>query len=445
MIMLKSTLSQLVLHYLRFLAKLQLKKNPRATIIGITGSAGKTSTRLALAQILKTRAIVKHSSHANSESGIPLNILGLSPRTYSALDWLRLIIMAPVQLLAFWEHFDYYVVEMGIDGPDSPQNMSYLLSIIRPHVAVVLNASLAHSGPFDHLVKDTTPSRRSAKLIKLIAKEKMKLARGISPAGVAVVNLDQKELLGNHSGIASRLVTFGKSKGATLRLIKSEITNHGFTLHFIYQAQSYSLTLPDVFSEQYAYTFAAAISAAAALGIPPSRSMAGLSDYHAPAGRLRLFPGIENSTIIDSSYNASPATMLESLTLLKKLAGRHKKIAVIGDMRELGQSEKIVHKNLADWLILYCDEVILFGDSTLAYTLPVLLSKNFPAHHFTHMSDLTKYLHSHLSPHSYILIKGSQNTILLERSVEAILKNTSDVSHLCRRGAYWDHLRAKTP
>ena len=145
----KKILSTLILNYFRFLARLQLKKNPRATIIGITGSAGKTSTRLAIVHILKTRGIVKHTTHANSESGIPLNILGLHPTSYTYFDWFRLIILAPFKLLSNWEHFAYYVVEMGIDSPDSPKNMAYLLSILRPHVGVVLNASLTHADSFD--------------------------------------------------------------------------------------------------------------------------------------------------------------------------------------------------------------------------------------------------------------------------------------------------------
>ena len=200
--------------------------------------------------------------------------------------------------------------------------------------------------------------------------------------------------------------------------------------------------MEDIFPEYFAYTFAPAIATCAGLGIPPSQSVKALASYHSPAGRLRLFPGLSGSTIIDSSYNASPASMLESLKLLKVLASKNKKIAVIGDMRELGLSEKIVHKNLADWLLIYCDEAILFGDLTLKHTLPVLESQKFPVHHFTHMSDLTKFLRSVLIPKSYILVKGSQNNILLERAVESILINHTDTARLCRRGPYWDRMRA---
>jgi UDP-N-acetylmuramoyl-tripeptide--D-alanyl-D-alanine ligase len=432
----KKYLANLVLAYFRFFAKKQLKKNPRATIIGITGSAGKTSTRLAIVHILKSRGVVKHSVHANSESGIPLNILGLRPTSYSLFDWVRLIILAPIKLLTNWEHFNYYVVEMGIDSPDAPKNMASLLKIVRPHVGVVLNASLTHSANFDHLVKDTSPPRRTQKLIKVIAKEKMQLAKGIKPSGVAVINIDQKVLADGRKDITTRCLTFGKSVKADLRILSNS--------SFSYLGQSYKLELGDVYPDYYAYTFAAAITATAAIGIPPSLSLPLLKDYRSPPGRMRIFPGINGSTIIDSSYNASPSTMLEALKLLKIRAKNHKKIAVVGDMRELGISSKVVHKNLADWLLLYCDEAILFGDLTGGYTLPVLLSKKFPVHHFTHMTDLTKYLRQSLRSNSYVLIKGSQNQIFLERAVEGILMNKDDVSKLCRRGKYWDKIRSST-
>lgn len=441
--MLKKFLSTLVLEYFRFFATLQLRKNPAATIIGITGSAGKTSTRLAIVHILKGRGQVKHSTHANSESGIPLNILGLRPRTYTVFDWLRLIILAPIKLMTNWEHYNYYVVEMGIDSPDSPKNMSYLLKIMHPHVGVVLNAGLTHSAGFDHLVKDTSPIRRIEKLIKVIAKEKMQLAKSVQAGGIAVFNIDQKELLSQKKDVTVRQITYGKSDKANLRILDSAVTRHGFILKFSYQGQIYKLILKDVFPLAYAYTFAAALGAAAAVGIPPSISLPSLASYSAPAGRMAIFEGLSGSTIIDSSYNASPDAMLESLKLLKSLAGKNKKIAVIGDMRELGTSEKISHKNLADWITEYADVAILYGDLTGEYTLPVLLSKKFPVHHFKTMSSLTSYLASLVKQKSYVLVKGSQNTIYLERAVESILASSADVTKLCRRGSYWDKIRNK--
>ena len=440
--MLKKYLGQLVLRYFKLLSTIQLKKNPQAIIIGITGSAGKTSTRLAIVAMLRGRGIVKHSMHANSESGIPLNILGLSPRNYGVLDWIRLIVLAPLMLITNWERFAYYVVEMGIDGPEEPKNMAYLLKIIKPNVGIVLNARLVHSAAFDHLVKDNNGERRAVKVLRLISREKMLLAKSLTKQSVAVVNIDQKELLQEKRDIEARLITFGKSAKATIQILDCKNDLRGFHFNLKYQNQIYPVHLTDIYTPHYAYTFASAVAALAGIGIPPSVSLPGLASYKAPAGRMRIFEGIHESKIIDSSYNASPETMLESLKFLNDLAGRRKKIAVLGDMRELGISAKIAHKKLADWVRLYCDEVILYGDLTREYTLPVLLSKKFPVHHFSSIGSLNKYLRSVAKPKSTILVKGSQNTILLERAVEAILLNKADVARLCRRGKYWDKIRS---
>jgi UDP-N-acetylmuramoyl-tripeptide--D-alanyl-D-alanine ligase len=422
----KKYFAYFILEYFRFFARLQLRKNPHATIIGITGSAGKTSARLATVQILRTKGIVKHSSHANSQSGIPLNILGLSPTSYNSLDWLRLMLLAPYQLLTKREHFNYYVVEMGIDGPDYPQNMDYLLSIVRPHVVLILNASLTHTANFDYLVKDMSPTRRSQKLITAIAHEKMKLAHAIDSRGTVIVNLDQKELKAELKGVKARLITIGQAKSASLKI------SPNFTYH--YQGQKYVLAQSDIFSPAYAYTFAGAIAVGATLGISPSQSIKALAHYRAPAGRLRLFNGIKGSTIIDSSYNASSLAVKEALSLLHDQGKRKHKIAVLGDMNELGLESKQSHKQLADWIMSSCDEAILFGPLTHAHTLPVLLSKKFPTRHFATMQLLTQYLTTKIKPSSLVLVKGSQNGILLERIVEALLLNNSDIPKLCRRG-----------
>ncbi len=427
----------LLVAYFRFFAVRQLQKNPSATIIGITGSAGKTSTRLALVHILHSRGVVKHSVHANSEIGVPLNILGLAPRSRTLLDWLRLVILAPIQLLTYAEHFDYYVVELGIDSPDAPKNMATLLRLIRPHVGIVLNAGLTHAAAFDHLVKDHNPLRRTGKLIKFIAKEKMQLVKSLRAKQIAVVNLDQSEFASELKDVTARVLTFGQSPKADVQILPN--------WHFKYQGSTYELKIKDIFPDHYSYTFAAAIAAASGLGIPPSLSIPLLSSYRAPPGRLRLFPGIKGSTMIDSSYNASPRAMQESLQLLQKLGRRGKKIAVLGDMRELGESTRLAHKNLADWIMQSSDEAILLGDATLEFTYPVLKAKKFPAHHFTDMASLTAYLRQIVTPKSHVLIKGSQNGLFMERAVEALLADQRDAAQLCRRGSYWDKLRSQAP
>ena len=216
-------------------------------------------------------------------------------------------------------------------------------------------------------------------------------------------------------------------------------------MKFTYQGVAHALQLPDPLPSHYAYTFASAIAAAAGLGIAPEKSLAALAGFRTPAGRFRLFRGLSDSTIVDSSYNSSPRSLRESLEHFSRLARRYYRIAVVGDMRELGLQSKYAHKELADQVAAAANEVILFGKETAEYTLPVLSKRGIPVHHFSQMPELVKYLRARLQPNVWVLVKGSQNTILLERAVEAILKDPSDVKFLCRRGRYWDRILAKTP
>lgn len=137
---------------MRFWARLQLKKTA-PDVIGITGSAGKTSCRNAVKVILQEKYKVKVSYKANSESGIPLNILGIKPCDYSTIDWLRMVILAPIKLLTNWQVFEKYVVEMGIDSPTPPKNMEYLLTIVRPRTGIFLNALPVHTAFFPEKIR----------------------------------------------------------------------------------------------------------------------------------------------------------------------------------------------------------------------------------------------------------------------------------------------------
>lgn len=440
----KQVFTTLVLTYLKVFARLQLAKNRNAVVIGVTGSAGKSSAVEAIAKVVALKGQVKATRGTNSESGIPLDILGLSPRSYSPLDWCRLLLLAPVSLLTHWEHFDYYVVEMGIDSPAPPKNMGYLLTIIKPDIGVVLNAGLVHGTYFDHLVKDRDPRRRAHKIVAAIAREKMRLLTSLPPTAVAIYNADQPELKACAKEVVARTITFGRSRSAKLRHT-SQVSSRGSRYTFTYQHQESKLRLSSFLEEGYASSFAAALAVGAALGIPLSNASTVLTDYAPPAGRLCTFAGVRGITLLDSSYNASPATMHSALRLLARVSAGRPTAAIVGDMRELGLATKGEHKALAEWLTKYSDQALLFGEATRDYTLPLLTARHYPARHFARMDDLIAYAKDKLPDRALVLIKGSQNTLFLERAVSALLANKRDASKLCRRGPRWDRLRARTP
>lgn len=436
----RQKIGSIVLAYLRFWAKLKLKQNVDATVVGITGSAGKTSTRLAVASILATVGLVKHSAHANSESGISLNILGLTPRDYSTFDWLRMIWQAPWCLLKR-EGFDYYVAEMGIDSPTPPKNMEYLLSIVRPKIGVLLNAGLVHGANFDHLVPAGVRDREVA-ITRLIAAEKFKMLASLPPDGVAIWNCDQPELEELTHKLKCRQLTVGRSVRAMVRIMGTNVSASGFEMTIKYKGKEYALKIVDLLPDHYGLTLAMAIAVGVAVGVKIDDAVSALATYRAPAGRMRVFEGINNTHLLDSSYNASPGSMQDALVTLAKVAPKGKRVVVLGDMRELGEVTEVAHRELAKQVVKYADQVILFGPQLKKYTLPYLQEQKFPVEHFETIIELTKYLQREVKE-KWILFKGSQNTILLERAVETMLANPEDKKLLCRRGEYWDGVRAK--
>lgn len=383
----KSRLSLLFLRYLRFLAKLQLLKNPQATIVGITGSAGKTSTLLACEAVLKNHFRIKTNSGSNSESGIPLSILGLKVSDFSLLDWLKIALLAPLKLLTNWQKYEIYLVEMGIDSVTPPKNMEYLLSIIHPQIAIFLNVTPVHLQNFASLDQ--------------IAIEKAKLANS---AKIAIINPDD-----------------------------SLVTKYTTNPHRLF-IKPLKITYPHPLPAIYQLSFGAAAALTGYLGLDPTTITNNLIKYfRLPPSRSSVLRGINHSTIIDSSYNSSPLATKEMLDFLKTF--NSPRIAVLGDMRELGLASPSGHRQLYQTALKSADTVIGVGPETQKYFKPPT---------FLYWWQASDFLKSHpeLVEGSTILVKGSQNTIYLEELVKSLLspkalKRYRSKSLICRQSPYW--------
>lgn len=389
----KNFLGQLFLYYLRFFAHLQLIKikllNPKLKIIGITGSAGKTSTLLAAEAALKPNFRVKTNYGGNSESGIPLNILGFKNPDFSLTSWIKIALLTPIKLFTNWKIYDVYLLEMGIDSAKSPKNMSYLLSIVKPNIGVFLNVTPVHLENFSSLDQ--------------IAQEKAKL---VNIANIAIINKSDP-----------LVKKYTKNKNIiSIKATKIDIP------HFL---------LPDI----YNISLGAAIAIATSLKIDSSTATDNLkNNFHLPPSRSSLLKGINNSILIDSSYNSSPLSTTEMLNFLATYPSP--KIAILGDMRELGAASEISHKNLYKSALNSADIIISVGPET---------SRNFgpKAKKFLYWWQAAEYLKSNLPQNSTILIKGSQNTIFLEELVKELLKNPKDAKNICRQSPYWLKLKNK--
>ncbi len=436
-----------VLWYLRFFAKLQLRKM-NAKIIGVGGSSGKTSLTLLISLILKEKYKVKQSGGKNSEVGLPLDILDIAIGNNSFYDWVRILVLAFLKAFQNPKQYDYYIVEMGIDSPVEPKNMSYLLKIVTPDIAVVTNVSLEHSQYFDDFVKEKDPEKREQEIIKLTAKQETLLLTSLSKMNMAIVNIDDEQIKQILPDIHSRKIFISlQNKSADFYAKEIGIDLDKFLLEFVYMNKTYKIILHQPLPMHFAYEFLFALGIATNLQIPIETSVSAIENNFAlPPGRLSIFKGIKDTTIIDSSYNnATLAPIIDVLDLMQKFGGKRRKVAVLGDMRELGSMSKINHEAVAKKILSSLDLVILIGPLMQNYVAPILEKNNFHFFSFSTFTAAKEKIIESIKKDDIVLVKGSQNTLFLERVVEMLLVDKNEIAKLCRGGEFWDLKRSETP
>lgn len=443
---LKQGFIKFYLFYLRVLARIQLRKiNP--VVIGVGGSSGKTSTATILSIILSKKFSVKNSSGKNSETGIPLTILGIEVKNYSYPEWVKIFFIALFKVILVWKKYEIFVSEMGIDSPVAPKNMEYLLSIVKPRIGVVTNINPEHSQYFDYLVKEVEEVKRREKILNLIAEQELLLLRSIRKDGFSVINIDDPKIKEIYKKNESSFVTVSKVDPTADFFIESrEVSLGKYLLKFNYKTWEHEIKLKRPLPAHYDYSLIFSIAIAHILGITIEESIKNIEErFLLPPGRVSIFRGIKNSLIIDSSYNSNIETVSDLLELLSEIAGNRRKVAIVGDMREQGSLSKAQHEELARSLIPNTDVAVLIGPMLENFTAPILNNENFNYYSFPNFSKAKTRIKALIRNQDIVLVKGSQNTLFLERAVEMLLRDPEDEKFLARRGKFWDKMRIKTP
>jgi len=441
----KKYLSWGLLTYIKFLAKLALFIH-KPKVIGIAGSVGKTSTRNALYAGLKDLIKVK-LIEGNSETGVPLGILGLEPESYTFKDWFKICLKAPLGL-NYIKGFNYLIIEMGIDDPNPPKNMSYLLTIVKPDIAISLNASAAHTQQFEKALpnKSMTTEERYDLILKAIAKEDTQIITK-SDCKFAIYNNDDPYIVESITPFIKnnqtiKFLNFGQTNNATITLQDYSVNTNGtfFSFAFKNQSQALDIQFPNVIMpEVYKDSLSAVLLTGLALNLNMNSIATSLTDnLQLPNGRSSIFKGINKSYLIDSSYNASKSSMLAFLDLMQKLNTNNQPIVVVfGDMRELGNEAEMEHQEVARKIIEVTDYCFCVGVLTQKYVMPIIENKLIETKWFPIAITAGKYLAKHLPMNSLVLIKGSQNEIFLEEVTSQLLLDRNDRNKLCRQSDYW--------
>jgi UDP-N-acetylmuramoyl-tripeptide--D-alanyl-D-alanine ligase len=345
------------------------------TVIGVTGSIGKTSTKEVIAAVLgQGFPTYRSPGNMNSEIGLPLSLLEIEPGTKMA------------------------VLEMG--GAYAFGELALLAEIAQPKIAVVTNVHPVH------LERMGT--------IEAIAKTKAELVEAVPPDGFAILNGDDERVRAMASDCKGRVLTYGLSPNNDVwadRVETDGLSGSSFRLHL--EGESLHLKIPLVGGHAVELALAA-IATGHALGMHISEMMPGFG-HPGIQVRLLLLDGPNGSRIIDDTYNASAPSVLSALGLLKQLGGA-RKIAVLGDMRELGEVTDEQHRLVGRRAAEVVDHLVTYG--TLARTIAEEAAQAARETHdrrldvtsfdLTQRDELVSFLAGELGAGDIALLKGSR-------------------------------------
>lgn len=339
----------------------------RPGIVGVTGSVGKTSTKLAIAAVLGTERTVRTSyGNFNGDVGLPLTILGdwqeremvlLSrehPPGKSTLRkvffLLKVVVVSAFRIVVKGHYPEIVVLEYGIDRPG---DMKYLLSIARPNVSVITAIGEVPA----HVEFFNDPEE--------VAREKARLIEYLPAAGFAILNYDDATVMAIESRTRAHVMTFGFNKHAEVRITGfdsrfEEDRPEGVTFKLEYGGSFVPVRLDNVFGKTQAYAAAAAACVGLVFGLNLVKVSEALKKYVPAEHRLTLIPGLKYTYILDDCYNASPLSMRAALATLRDLPAR-RRVAVLGDMLEIGKYSIEAHEEVGRMASGIADVIVTIG------------------------------------------------------------------------------------
>ncbi len=346
---------------------------PDIKIAAVTGSVGKTTTKVALAHILKDQGCVAASAKSlNTKLGVPLSLIRSSERA------------------------EYGVFEIGMSkkGEIAP-----LSELVKPHVAVITMLAPAHFGAFSSLEE--------------IAREKSEIIKGLPPEGHVILNRDMPFFKEIEGWIPHQKRTFGRVEDSDLRLLSVRPGDFGFLevkAQFKEEQKPFTYMIQAI-GEHFAYNTLGALLTAQTLGADMEKAKRSLETFSPEVRRGQyqiLRHGGREMVLLDESYNANPTSMraaLEALSYLPKWR-KGRMVAVLGDMLDLGEQSEAFHRGLSQDIEAHRIEAVFTCGKMMQH-----LNRALPNHlqkiHVETSQDLFEKVKMLLQEGDNIMVKGS--------------------------------------
>lgn len=425
-------MKKILFKILRFLSKKIIKKY-KPKIIGITGSVGKTTSKNAIYEVLKNRYRVRMSPKSyNSELGLPLTIMDLETSKYF-IDWVINILKGIKLLLKKDKNYpEILILEMGADKPG---DISYLNTIVKSDIAILTEVSPAHLEKFDNLDN--------------VLKEKLQIFNTGNSKQKAIINLDNPLIKKNQTNIDAEVITYGINEDADIKAFNINSNNtfdddytSGIEFDLKYKNETTHVKMQYLLGKHQIYSILSAFAVGIIFDLNLENIKESLEDTKSQSGRMFLIKGIKNTWIIDDTYNSSPIASISALETLSSSSVLGRKIAVLGDMLELGASSESEHKKIGYRVQdLDINLLITVGERSRDIARGAIeagMDEN-NVFMFSNSEEAGKFIQNRIKQNDLILVKGSQ-AVRCEKIVKEIMADPLSAKDLLvRQTGIWEN------
>lgn len=425
----KNILKQIVVYILELEARAVLKKY-KPKIIAITGTVGKTSTKDSVYTALCNFYFCRKSQKSfNSELGVPLTILGLQNAEQSVLGWIKNILDG-LDVVILPNHYpEWLILEIGTDRPGDIEAVS---KWVKPDITIItkLSRTPVHIEFFSS--------------VEEVFAEKGNLVKALKPGGTLVLNADDEDVLLYKKMSDEKILLFGNEVEADIRGSEYEVMYDenklpvGIRFLITVQNETHQVELLGTLGAHHSYHVLAAMAVISALKEDIGSAIKSFRRHETTPGRMRLVPGLKGAMIIDDTYNSSPVALNEALKTLKNIKAK-RKIAILGDMLELGKFSIEAHKNAGVNAKDSSDILVTVGVRSRAIAESALNSgmNENNIFQFDDSKEAGDFMQNVLKNGDVILIKGSQG-MRMEKTVEEIMAEPDKKGeYLVRQYGFW--------
>lgn len=410
----KSIIKKIIFGILEIESRIVLARY-KPKIVAITGSVGKTSAKDAIFTVLSSKFITrKNQKSFNTEIGVPLTILGCENAWSNIFKWIGNIFKG-LGLIIFGRNYpEYLVLEVGADKPGDIKSIAKWL---KPDIVVMTKVS------------DVPVHVEFFPSAEALLHEKEFLAKYLKKDGTLILFADDKKVLKMRDGASQKTMTYGISSPATVRgsnesIIYDGNMPRGMSFKIDYNGNSIPASFSGALGKHHIYPLLSASAVGIACGISILDIVKSFSFHVPPKGRMNIIPGVRDSVILDDTYNSSPDACYEALNTLASIKTSGKKIAILGDMLELGKYSQGEHQKIGEYAKEVANIVIAIGEK--AKMMPGI------SRSFTKSIEALDYVKEIISSRDVVLVKGSQS-IRMERIVKEIMREPEKAESLLVR------------